>query len=111
MDVEWLRSYALRKPNVSECFPFDEHTLVFKKGDKIFMLMALDEFPLRVNLKCDPEWAIELRASYPEHIFPGYHMNKKHWNTVVVNGKLSPDLMQRMVDESYEKVKAKKTSA
>jgi predicted DNA-binding protein (MmcQ/YjbR family) len=107
MDVEWIRAYALSKPHASESFPFDEHTLVFKKGDKIFMLMALDEFPLRVNLKCDPEWAIELRETYPDQILPGYHMNKKHWNTVIVDGKISQHLLQRMIDESYDKVKVR----
>lgn len=108
MDVESIRLYALSKPNVTECFPFDEHTLVFKKVDKIFMLIALDEFPLRVNLKCDPEWALELRETYPEQILPGFHMNKKHWNTIVIDGKLSPGLLQQMIDESYDKVKVGK---
>lgn len=108
MHVEDIRTFALSKPDVTEGFPFDENTLVFKRGDKIFLLMGLDEFPLRLNVKCDPDWAIELRESYPDQILPGYHMNKKHWNTVVVDGKLTPNFIQDLINESYERVKGKK---
>lgn len=104
MNAEELREYVLQKPSVTEGFPFGEDTLVFKVNGKVFLLVALDESPMQFNVKCDPEKAIELREEFPENILPGYHMNKKHWNTIISDGKLSRKLMTEMVDDSYKLV-------
>ena len=101
MNIEELREYILLKENVTEGFPFGENTLVFKIKNKIFLLAAMEKIPLQFNVKCSPEKAIQLREEYPDEVLPGYHMNKKHWNTVVVNGKLNNKLLKEMVDESY----------
>ena len=108
MDVELLRDYVLLKENVTEGFPFGEETLVFKVNDKLFLLISLESQPLQFNVKCDPDLAIELREEYPTSVLPGYHMNKKHWNTIVLNGTLSKKQVLKMVDDSYELVKGKK---
>lgn len=108
MDTELLREYALKKANVTEGFPFGETTLVFKVKGKVFLLVSLDASPLQFNVKCDPDRAIELRDEYPESILPGYHMNKKHWNTVIVNGTVPKKLLLEMVDDSYNLVVGKK---
>ena len=100
MNVEELRNYTLSLQDVSESFPFGEGTLVFKTGDKIFLLVSLSSSPLQFNVKCNPEYAIELREQYP-CILPGYHMNKKHWNTVIADGSLSNKQLLQMVDDSY----------
>ena len=105
MDIEALREYVLQKPGVTEGFPFGEDTLVFKINKKIFLLVSLDASPLQFNVKCDPEKAINLREEFPDNVLPGYHMNKKHWNTVIINGKLPAKLIQQMVDDSYKLVK------
>ncbi len=102
MDIETIREYVLQKPSVTESFPFGEDTLVFKVKEKIFLLAALDALPLQFNLKCDPDKAIELREEYPENILPGYHMNKKHWNTIIVDGSIPKKLIQQMIDDSYK---------
>ncbi|MFZ1527421.1 MAG: MmcQ/YjbR family DNA-binding protein [Ferruginibacter sp.] len=104
MDTEAIREYALAKIGVDEGFPFGEDTLVFKVNGKIFLLLALDESPLRFNVKCEPAEALELREAYPENILPGYHMNKKHWNTIVVDGRIKKNLLQKMIDDSYSLV-------
>ena len=100
MNIESIREYALQKPGVTEGFPFGEDTLVFKVSDKIFLLASLDTTPLQFNVKCDPEKAIELRERY-DAILPGYHMNKKLWNTVIVDGRLPMPLVFSMIDDSY----------
>jgi predicted DNA-binding protein (MmcQ/YjbR family) len=107
MELETLREYALLKAGVSEGFPFGEGTLVLKVKEKIFMLIALDESPLRMNLKCDPERALELREAYAS-VLPGYHMNKKHWNTVVLDGRVPKKIIFEMIDGSYNLVQGKK---
>lgn len=107
MNVEDLRAYVLQKENVTEGFPFGEDTLVFKVENKIFVLVSLDEPALRMNVKCDPEKAIEWREEYPDNVLPGYHMNKKHWNTVLPAG-LKTNLVKQMIDESYHLVVKKK---
>jgi predicted DNA-binding protein (MmcQ/YjbR family) len=107
MNVEDLRAYVLQKENVTEGFPFGEDTLVFKVENKIFVLVSLDEPALRMNVKCDPENAIEWREEYPDNVLPGYHMNKKHWNTVLAAG-LKTNLVKQMIDESYHLVVKKK---
>ena len=99
MDVEAIRAYCLTKKGVEEGFPFGDTTLVVKVGGKIFVLINLDGDP-SMNLKCDPGKAIELREANPA-IIPGYHMNKKHWNTVVLDGSLPKTLILEMIDDSY----------
>jgi predicted DNA-binding protein (MmcQ/YjbR family) len=100
MDIESLREYCLGKKAVSEEFPFGDATLVFKVRGKIFLIVSLDQSPLQFNVKCDPEKAIERREAH-DAILPGYHMNKKHWNTVLVDGSLGEKLLLQMIDESY----------
>lgn len=102
MDIESIRSYCLSKKGTEEGFPFDETTLVIKVGGKIFILINLETDP-SMNLKCDPDRAIELREANPS-IIPGYHMNKKHWNTIVLDGSLSKKLIHEMIDHSYDLV-------
>lgn len=102
MDIDELRKYCLTKSGVNESFPFDDETLVFKVGSKIFCLVNLNP-PFNINLKCQPEKAIELREEY-EEIKPGYHMNKKHWNTVSLEGRLENSIIKEMIDESYDLV-------
>lgn len=104
MNIEELRDYVLQKPSVTEGFPFGEDTLVFKIKDKIFLLTGLESDPLQFNVKCDPDKAIELREEYPGSVLPGYHMNKKHWNTIIVDGVLSKKQLKEMVDNSYNLV-------
>ena len=100
VNIELLREYCLLKLGASEGFPFGEDTLVFKVSGKIFLLASLDAQPLQFNVKCDPLKALELREQYPA-IVPGYHMNKKHWNTVIVDGSISTNLLKQMIDDSY----------
>jgi predicted DNA-binding protein (MmcQ/YjbR family) len=102
MHIEQIREYCLSKKGATESFPFDENTLVFKVGNKIFLLVGLQNFD-SFNVKCDPEKAIILREEYTE-IIPGYHMNKKHWNTVFINGKLTIKQLEEMIDHSYDLV-------
>jgi len=104
MNIEELRSFCLTKKGATEGFPFGEDTLVFKVGDKIFLLTGLDNHPVSFNVKCDPEEAISLREKYPNSILPGYHMNKKHWNTVVLNGEIALDQIKEMINHSYDLV-------
>lgn len=107
MDIEALRTYVTGlKEGIEEAFPFGPDTLVFRYGGKIFLLMALDEVPPRINVKCDPDRALELREAYPA-IIPGYHMNKKHWNTLILDGSLPAKLVQGLVADSLELIAAK----
>ena len=106
MNLEIFYEYCLSKKGVSEHFPFDEDTLVFKVGAKMFALSSLSQWEKNepsVNLKCDPERAQELRAEYDE-IKPGFHMSKVHWNTVALNGSLSNTMIKELIDHSYELV-------
>ncbi|WP_139958553.1 MmcQ/YjbR family DNA-binding protein [Flavicella sediminum] len=103
MNIEELRAYCLSKAYVTESFPFDEKTLVFKVGGKMFALTGLERFPPAINLKCDPDYALELRDVY-EAIQPGFHMNKKHWNTIYYQDEVSPTLLLKLVDHSYDLV-------
>ncbi|MEJ5055003.1 MmcQ/YjbR family DNA-binding protein [Sphingobacterium sp. MYb382] len=105
MDIEALRDYCLSKPFATEEMPFGPETLVFKVGGKIFLLVGLDQIDdLRFNVKCDPEYAVDLRSNYPDTVFPGYHMNKKHWNTVCGNRQLSDVRLQDFINDSYDLV-------
>jgi predicted DNA-binding protein (MmcQ/YjbR family) len=103
MDLEFLRNYCLSKNGVSEDFPFDETTLVFRVGGKIFALTDVENIPFSINLKCDPEKAVELRELH-ESIVPGWHMNKKHWNTVFPDKSLPLKLLKELIDHSYDLV-------
>jgi predicted DNA-binding protein (MmcQ/YjbR family) len=103
MDIETLRAYCLAKKEVEEGFPFGETTLVFKVRGKIFLLTSLEEPALQFNVKCDPEKAIEWREQFAA-VIPGYHMNKKMWNTVLVDGSVSGKILREMIDDSYELV-------
>ena len=102
MNAEEVRQYCLSKNQVAESFPFGASALVFKVAGKMFALLNL-EFPLSINLKCDPEKALELREHHPE-ITPGYHMNKKHWNTVAIEDFFDMELLKSMIDHSYNLV-------
>ncbi len=103
MDLVTLREQLLSLPGAREDMPFDDQTLVFKVGKKMFALLSLDAFPLSMNLKCDPDRAMELRESY-ECIKPGYHMNKKHWNTLRFTDELPATLARELIQHSYDLV-------
>jgi predicted DNA-binding protein (MmcQ/YjbR family) len=100
MDIETFRNYCLAQKGVIESFPFDEVTLVFKVVNKMFALTSLDETDFKVNLKCAPEYAEALREQY-DAIQPGWHMNKKHWNTVDFSASLDNKLLYELIDMSY----------
>jgi predicted DNA-binding protein (MmcQ/YjbR family) len=100
MDMETIRKYCLEKKATTESFPFGESTLVFKVRGKIFLLMSLDSRPLQFNVKCDPEMAEELREQYSS-VIPAFHMNKKHWNTIILNGQVSAKWILQWIDNSY----------
>lgn len=102
MDANEILDYCLSKKGVTESFPFDNETLVLKVGTKVFLLMGLERQPLGINVKTDPEWSAELREQHPQ-ITGAYHMNKTHWNSVVIDG-LRKDLILKMIDQSYELV-------
>ena len=103
MDLETIRKYCLEKKSTTESFPFGESTLVFKVSGKVFLLLGLDNQPLQFNVKCDPEKAEELREEYSS-VTPGFHMNKKHWNTVILDGQIPVRKIREMIDDSYELV-------
>ena len=103
MNLETFREYCLAKPGAMETTPFGPDNLVFKVAGKMFALAALDEVPARANLKCDPDRALELRDRY-EEVQPGYHMSKKHWNTVDLEGGIPERELKEMIDHSYELV-------
>ncbi len=104
MNVETIRSFALSLPDVEETLPFGPDNLVFKVVNKMFLLLSLDASPLTFNVKCNPDAAVELREQYPDTVLPGYHMNKKHWNTIVVDGVLSAKQLQQFISDSYQLV-------
>ena len=100
MNIEELRAYCLSKPFVEETFPFDEETLVFKVMGKMFLLTGINGKPLHINVKCNPEKAIELREKYT-YVLPGYHMNKQHWNTIICESTTNKKLLKQWIDDSY----------
>ena len=110
MNAEELRDYCLSLLGTDEGFPFGPDTSVFKVAGKIFALSRLSEHPLRVSLKCDPSLAEELRKAHPA-VSPGYHLNKRHWNTVVLDGSLSSEMLADMVEDSYDLVVSKLSRA
>jgi predicted DNA-binding protein (MmcQ/YjbR family) len=106
MNLDYFYEFCLSKKGVTEHFPFNEYTLVLKVGGKMFLLSSLSSWENgspQVNLKCDPERAQELRAEY-DGIQPGYHMSKKHWNTISINKDVSDALVKELIDHSYELV-------
>jgi predicted DNA-binding protein (MmcQ/YjbR family) len=103
MNAESFRAHCLLKKGATEGTPFGPDNIVFKVGGKMFALLAFEEVPPRANLKCDPDLALELRDRY-EQVEPGYHMNKKHWNTVVLDGVIPDGEIRKMIDHSYDLV-------
>lgn len=106
MNVEELREYCLSRKGTTECFPFDEVTLVFKVLGKMFALIPLDDPELRIALKCDPDRALQLREQYSA-ITPAFHFNKKYWNSVLISPSISRTLLEELIDHSYDEVVAK----
>ena len=107
MNVEEVRDYCLSKEGVTESFPFNDTALVFKVGGKMFALLDLSEDKNGISLKCDPNYAVELRERHPE-ITAAYHFNKKHWNSVKIDGNLAPSLIMGLIDLSYLVTKPRK---
>lgn len=107
MNIETIQEYCLSKPGAEETLPFGPDTLVYKINNKIFLLMGLDKDTLQFNVKCDPDKALELREEYP-CVLPGFHMNKKHWNTIVVDGSVSVKQLKEWIDHSFDLVKKSK---
>lgn len=103
MNIESISEYCRKKKGVTEDFPFDEDTLAIRVMNKIFLLASLEKVPLQINLKCEPEYAIELRERY-DSVQPGFHMNKSHWNTVILEGTISSSELKKMIDHSYDQV-------
>src|SRR5438270_13585949 len=103
MDLAKFREYCLSKPQTTEGTPFGPDVVVFKVGGKMFALASLDQVPATANLKCDPDLALELRDRY-EQLRPGYHRNKKHWNTVEIEGGIRETELRKMIDHSYDLV-------
>ncbi len=107
MNIEELREYTLSLNSTTESFPFGNETLVFKVNNKIFLLASLSSEIFQFNVKCDSNYAEELREKYSS-IIPGYHMNKKHWNTIIVDGSLSVSQLKEFIKNSYSLVVEKK---
>ena len=104
MHVEWVRDLCLSFDDVEECQPFGPENLVYKIKGKMFLLISLDDIPPRINVKTDPDYSVELREAYPDNILPGFHMNKKHWNTIILFSDLDDQLLKELIDHSYNLV-------
>lgn len=104
MNVETIRDYCLAKAGVTESFPFGGDALVFKVGSKMFALLSTESQPTTLNLKCDPEWAVQLREEH-DAVMPGFHMNKTHWNTITISGRVRTSDVHEWIDHSYELVR------
>lgn len=104
MNIETLREYCIAKPGATESFPFDMVTLVFKVGNKLFALLDTESRPTTINLKCDPERALQLRDQFAA-VQPGFHMSKMHWNTITIDGSVRWQEVQEWIDHSYELVR------
>lgn len=105
MNIEQLRDYCLSKKGAEESFPFDDTILVFKVGGKMFLLTSIESRPLSFNVKCDPEKAIALREEFP-FVIPAFHMNKKHWNSIIIDGSVKDKQICQWIDESYDLIVA-----
>jgi len=103
MNIEEFREYCISKPGATEEFPFDETTLVFKVAGKMFALTDLED-DFKISIKCDPEKAIELREQYPDSVMPAYHMSKKHWNMIYIDGRIPDNKLFEWIDDSYKLV-------
>jgi predicted DNA-binding protein (MmcQ/YjbR family) len=103
VNAQALRDYCLSLKGASETFPFGPKVSVFKVSGKMFALSILDQVPLRISLKCEPELAEQLRATHPA-VLPGYHLNKRHWNTVIIDGSLTDQMIKDMIEDSYDLV-------
>lgn len=103
--LDLIQDYCLSKPGTEACFPFGPEILVFKLMGKIFLIVSLEDDPIRMNVKCDPELVEERRACYPS-VLPGFHMNKKHWNTVILDGSIPMNTLRAWINESYELILA-----
>ena len=103
LSLQMFKNYCLSKNGVTECFPFDDETLVFKVSSKMFALTNINKPVLEINLKCDPFMSEDLRRDFPA-ITPGYHMNKKHWNTIILDGSIPDEKILFLVDLSFELV-------
>lgn len=103
MNIESLREYCISKNDVEETMPFGPDVIVYKTGGKAFLFCRLDTSPLQFNVKCDPELALQLREEY-NCVLPGYHMNKKHWNTIISDGSVSDKVLKQWIDNSYNHV-------
>lgn len=110
MTLDQLLDYSLAKPDTVETLPFGPDVLVLKVKGKVFLLIPLNTDPIQCNVKCDPERAIELREEYAS-IIPGYHMNKKHWNTIILDGTVPSKLIYELIDHSYELVRGKEKNS
>lgn len=108
MNIEEFREYCLSKKGSTESFPFNETVLVFKVMDKMFALTDLDD-EFRISLKCDPVKAVELRENYIDTVIPAFHMNNKHWNTIIMDGRIADQELKRWIDHSYDLVVSKLT--
>lgn len=106
MNLEDIRAYCISKPDTEESLPFGPDNVVFKTNGRIFLILSLDTSPVQFNVKCDPEKAIRLREEF-SCVVPGYHMNKKHWNTILVDGSVSPAGLKEWIDHSYDLVRKK----
>ena len=104
--LDALKTYCLAKPGSTAGYPFGEGALVIKVLDRMFALISEDENPLRINLKCDPDDALALRQQY-DAIIPGYHMNKKHWNSLIMDGSIPIIMLHELIDHSYDLVVSK----
>ena len=102
MDIECIHQYTMSLPAVSETFPFDDRHLVYKVLDRMFALIDLEN-PTQISLKCDPEYALQLREQYPA-IQGAYHFNKKYWNSVALDGTVSSQLIRQLIEHSYQEV-------
>ena len=109
MEIDEIREYALSLPETEECFPFGENNLVLKTKGKIFIILDLVSLPSTMNYKASPDDIIEQRDQYPDAIFPGFHMNKKHWNTLIIDGRLSDSQVKQFITDSYHLIKIKNT--
>ena len=103
MNIESLRGYCMSKEDAEETFPFGIETLIYKVSGKAFLIAGIENKPVKFNVKCEPAKAIELREQYP-CVLPGWHMNKKHWNTITVDGSVNEKLLRTWIDDSYELV-------
>ncbi len=107
MNIETIREYCLAKKDAEETTPFGPDNLVYKINGKMFLLLSIDADPPQFNIKCDPDKALELREEFSS-VLPGYHMNKKHWNTIVLDGSIPSKNIKEWIDDSYDLVKGKK---